>query len=80
MGPRLSSQFVPCGLKLQNSRSKREAGPCPNKRLIPHFQSQGDLPNYACTEWLLGCQEKGHHFVLSDVSLPIGLFAGIHLG
>jgi hypothetical protein len=41
---------------------------------ISHSGSQGDLPDYTSAERLLGGQKW------SDVSLLIGLFAGIHLG
>ena len=64
--------FVPCGQILQD---RGGAEPCPNKRPhISHSQSQGGLPNSARAGKLFG-GEKG-----SDVNLPIGLFARIHLG
>ena len=59
-----------------------EAGPYPDKRPhISHLQSEGELPDHTCAERLLGGQKRGgHHLIVSDVKLPIGLFAGIHLG
>ena len=48
---------------------------------ISHSQGQGDLPDYTCTERLLeGQKGRGRHPIVGDVKLPIGLFAGIHLG
>ena len=58
-GPR-AEQFLPWGQKLHKSRMMEEAGPCPDKRPhIPHCQSQGDLPDYTCTERLPGGQKRG---------------------
>ena len=72
-------KFVPCGQIFQDEDNSRRiigvAEPRPDKRPhISHSRGQGDFPTYTCAERLLGGQ-KG-----SDVNLPIGLFAGIHLG
>ena len=76
MGPRLSSWSL---CLWTNSPGWREGGaePCPDKRQRPHIshsQGQEDLPNYTCTERLLGDQKR------SDVNLPISLFTRLHLG
>ena len=48
---------------------------------IPHSRSQGDLPDYTCTERLIESQKwEGVPPIVSDVNLPIGLFPRIHLG
>ena len=77
-------EFVRCGQILQNSRREEKISPAQirDKRPhIPHSRSQGDLPNYTCTEKLLGGQKgRGRHPTVSDVNLPIGLFSRIHLG
>ena len=74
-------QFVHCGQILQDEE-EGGAKPCPDKRPhISHSQSQGDLPNYTCAETLFGGQKgRGRHPIVSDVNLPRGLFARIHLG
>lgn len=67
-------EFAPCG---QSPQARAELGPAQvrDKRPhLPHSGSQGDLPDYTSAERLLGGQKW------SDVSLLIGLFAGIHLG
>lgn len=57
MGPRVNRgeqpEFAPCG---QRPQARGRAGPCPGKDKrphIPHSGSQGDLPEYTCTEGLL---------------------------
>ena len=50
-------EFVPCGQTLQD-KEEEKLEPCPDKRPhISHSQGQGDLPNYTCTERLLGGQK-----------------------
>ena len=54
-------EFVPCGQIHPNSRSERGTEPCTDKRQRPrisHSRGQGDLPDYACTERLLGGQKR----------------------
>ena len=76
MGPRLSSWSL---CLWTNNPGWRGGGaePCPDKRQRPHIshsQGQEDLPNYTCTERLLGDQKR------SDVNLPVSLFTRLHLG
>ena len=58
--------------------------PLKMKRQRPHFphsQSQGDGLDYTRAESLLeGQKRRGHHPIVGDVNLPIGLFNRIHLG
>ena len=77
-------EFVPCGQILQNGRREEKLSPVQIRDKRPHIlhsRSQGDLPDYTHAEGLLGGQKgRGRHLIVSDVNLPIGLFAGIHLG
>ena len=47
---------------------------------IPHSQSEGHLPDYICTESLLGSQKRRGITSWYMMLLPIGLFARIHPG
>ena len=47
---------------------------------IPRSQSEGHLPDYICTESLLGSQKRRGITSWYMMLLPIGLFARIHPG
>ena len=76
-GPQ-GEQFLPCGQKLHNSRNSikagwwRRLGPAQIRDKRPHIpnsQSQGDLPDYTCTERFLGSQKRrGCHLIVSGVN------------
>ena len=60
-GPRAEQpEFAPCGQIHPNSRGERGAGPSTDERQRPcisHCRGQGDLPDHACPERLLGGQK-----------------------
>lgn len=63
MGPRLRGQSLSSMDRYSKTAGVREElSPVQirDKRPhVPHSQSQGELPNYMCTEKLLGGQKKG---------------------
>ena len=85
MGPSLNSWcFSPVDRysKIAGVREEMSPDQIRDKRPhIPHSRSQGDLPDYTCTERLLeGQKGRRCHLIAGDVNLLLGLFARIHLG
>lgn len=63
-------EFAPCG---QSPQARAELGPAQvrDKRPhLPHSGSQGDLPDYTCTEGLLEDQEGWEHRLIVMPTYP----------
>lgn len=74
MGPRVNRgeqpEFAPCG---QRPQERGELGPAQVRDKRPHIShsgSQGDLPEYTCTEGLLEDQEGREHCLIVMPTYP----------